>query len=159
MSNLKISSPWVNYYHEIDALFGLDPEIRVDINEGENTVTLYVDNAEKAEAIARLLPAERAFGNVTVKTKVVPANQLQSSRLGLFQRAFKGNPAFAFTKSFEGQPYGFCYVVFANKVVQYFADNLQDVNGNRSTLYEEIARDLFGEDGDVFFCTDAGAKD
>lgn len=68
MSNLKISSPWVNYYHEIDALFGLDPEIRVDINEGENTVTLYVDNAEKAEAIAQLLPAERAFGNVTVKT-------------------------------------------------------------------------------------------
>lgn len=32
------------------------------------------------------------------------------------------------------------------------------MNGNRSTLYEEIARDLFGEDGDVFFCTDAGAK-
>ena len=139
-------------------MFGLDPEINVTISEDDYTVTLHVDNAEKAEAIAQLLPAERAFGNVTVKTKVVPANRLGASRLSLFQKAFEGNPAFAYTKSFEGQPYGFCYVVFANKVVQYFLDNLQDVNGNRSTLYEEIARDLFGEDGEVFFCTDTGAK-
>ena len=46
------------------------------------------------------------------------------------------------------------YVVFVNEVVQYFNDDLGDVYGQCSTLYQEIAKDVFGETEGVFFCTD-----
>ena len=46
------------------------------------------------------------------------------------------------------------YVVFKNRVVQYWSDNLGDINGNTSTLYENIARDVFGETDNVCFNTD-----
>ena len=159
MKNLKLSAPWVLFYREIEAMFGADPDVRVAYDEEENIVRLYVDGEEKAEAIEKLLPRERTYGNVTVRTAVIPANQLQQSRVALFQAAFQGNPAFAYTKTITGvftSPIS--YVVFANKVVQFFADNLHDINGNISTLYEEIALDLFGEDEGICFCTNTEAE-
>jgi len=45
------------------------------------------------------------------------------------------------------------YVLFKNKVVQYFIDNIGDYNGMKSTLYEDIARDIFEDVDGVFFCT------
>lgn len=44
-------------------------------------------------------------------------------------------------------------MLFKKEVVQYFTDNLGDYNGYRSTLYENIARDIFGDIVGVFFCT------
>ena len=49
-------------------------------------------------------------------------------------------------------------MVFQNKVVQYFSDNMQDINGFTSTLYQEIAKELFGVDGGLYFCTDLPAE-
>ena len=46
------------------------------------------------------------------------------------------------------------YVVFTNKVVQFFNDNLNDIYGNVTTLYQEIASDVFDIESGVFFCTD-----
>ena len=75
----------------------------------------------------------------------------------LFEALFGGNSAFAFVYPID---YAFSnrliYVVFKNCVVQFFNDNLSDLHGNISTLYEDIAADVF-EDADipgVFFCTD-----
>lgn len=48
------------------------------------------------------------------------------------------------------------YVVFKNCVVQFFNDNLNDIYGNISTLYQDIAREIFADaewEG-VFYCTD-----
>ena len=50
------------------------------------------------------------------------------------------------------------YVIFANKVVQYFNDSLSDAHGVCSTLYQDIARDVFGDDCGVYFCTDLEEK-
>lgn len=52
----------------------------------------------------------------------------------------------------------FTYVVFKNCVVQFFNDNLNDPHGVVSTLYENIADEIFKDiqfpnDG-VAFCTD-----
>lgn len=155
MEKLNLSSPWVNFYREIEALFSEDPEIKVAFDEQENVISLYVDNEEKAEALTQLLPSARTYGNVTVSVRVVPANQLAENRLALFQAAFKGNPAFSFAKTVEGDlGLKISFVVFAPKVVQYYQDNLQDINGFRSTLYQEIAADVFEEEDGVFFCTD-----
>lgn len=159
MSNLKLSAPWVVYYREIEALFGADPEITITIDEENYSVKLYVNNDEKAEAIDKLLPAERTYGTVTVRTAVIPGNPLLEKKASLFQTAFEGNPVFAFTKTNEGVfTIPLSYVVFKNRVVQFFADNLQDVNGNISTLYETIAKDVFGEIDGLCFCTDTEEK-
>ena len=159
MKNLKLSAPWVVYYREIEALFGADPEITITIDEENYSVKLYVNNDEKAEALDKLLPTERIYGNVTVRTAVIPGNPLLEKKTSLFQTAFEGNPVFAFTKTNEGVfTIPLSYVVFKNRVVQFFADNLQDVNGNITTLYETIAKDVFGETPGICFCTDTEEK-
>ena len=148
----KIAPPWVTFYSEIEALFGSDPAISIQIDEDEKIVSLFVEGVAKADALAQLLPSEKTFGNVSVKICVVPAN-VMPKRIDLFVEAFKGNPAFSYATTSSGIGFEFDYVVFRNKVVQFFNDNLGDVNGNESTLYEEIARDVF-EDTGAMFCTD-----
>ena len=151
---LKMSSPWVTYAREIHEMFGYDPEIRVEYLEDKLEVRLYVENSDKADAIAQLLPPEKYFGGVSLKITVIPANRLGSQAKTLFDRAFSGNPVFAHTTEFQGlynQP--MTYVVFKKRVVQYFSDNLGDEHALTSTLYQNIAQDLFDTSG-VYYCTD-----
>lgn len=152
---MKISSPWVNYYREVQALFGKDPEIKVVYDENENEVKLYVENARKADALTRLLPSEKVFGNVTLKITVVPANDLDESKVVAFEEAFAGNPVLKYVWHADTVMGAFNYAVFKNEVVQYFNDDMSDINGNRSTLYQEIAKDVIGEEPGLFFCTEA----
>lgn len=159
MANLKLAAPWTIYYEEIKALFGSDQDIQISVDDEEKTVKLYVTGTEKAEALEKLLPSETTFGNITVHTVVVPSNLLGEEKVSLFQAALAGNPVFAFTKTNEGVfTIPLSYVVFKNRVVQFFADNLQDVNGNITTLYETIAKDVFGETPGICFCTDTEEK-
>lgn len=153
MSELKLSTPWVTFYFEIEALFKNDPDVIVELDEEDLAIKLYVDGVEKAEALAKLLPDSRNFGNITVPIAVIPANKEQT-KLDLFVKAFEGNPALSYVvKGSPDKPFSFDYVVFRNEVVQFFNDDLSDVNGNESTLFEDIARDVF-EDAEVYFCTD-----
>ena len=154
MSKLGLSSPWVNFYRELEALFAKDPEVKVVYDEEKNDVKLYVDNLAKADALAQLLPVERTFGNITITVTVIPANKEGASKIQLFRTAFEGNGAFNYTASAEGiftNPIH--YVVFANEVVQYFNDDLSDAHGVRSTLYQDIAEDIFENHESVYFCT------
>lgn len=150
---VKIAPPWIQYVNKLVALFGKDPEIHLDYKNDEHTVTMRVDNHEKAEALIKLLPAAKEFGNVTLNINIVPCNNLDSKE-DLYLAAFNGNPAFAFTRSVEGvftNP--ITYVVFSREVVQYYNDDLGDLFGNCTTLYQDIAKDLFGGEEGVFFCT------
>lgn len=150
-----LSAPWVMFYREIKALFEDDPAIRVEYNEDEYIIKLYVEGIEKADALTQLLPATKTFGNVSIQVQVIPANMQSGSNLELFQKAFEGNPAFSHTQ--VGGSYLtslFSYVVFQKKVVQFFGDNLADANGLKSTLYQEIAKDVFGDIPGIYFCTD-----
>lgn len=153
MGKVKLAPPWITLFNEIKAMFGNDPDITVEYNEDNNDIRLYVNGQEKADAITQLLPTERKYGNVVVKVTVVPANKLGKEKLSLFRKAFEGNPAFSYVKDIPGV-FSVSYVVFKNKVVQFFDDNLGDINGNRSTLYEEIARDIFEDVAGIYFCTD-----
>lgn len=154
---LKIASPWVIFYRQINALFGDDPEIKVTFDEEENVIKLYVDNTDKAAAIEKLVPLEKTFGNVTVRVAVIPANMEEKSKLELYETAFKGNPAFVNTISLGGGIVpSLNYVVFKKTVVQFHADDLGDPHGNISTLYQEIAKDVFEGETGLYFCTDNG---
>lgn len=156
MSKVDLVAPWVDFYNEINALFAKDYEVRVDYDYDEDIIRLYVDNPAKAAALNVLLPKERIFGNVTVKIAVISANDGKLSKIQLFRTAFDGNDAFRYTYT-PDQEYGapsVNYVVFAPEVVQYFNDDLGDAHGVKSTLYQEIAKDVFEDYDGVYFCTD-----
>lgn len=158
MARIGQAPPWITYVSELEQMFKYDPEVHVVYNNEEHEVRLYVDTDHKAAALMELLPNEKTFGNVTLQVTIVPANGIPipfADNANLFQDAFKGNGAFSFTKTVQGIfSNSLTYVVFRNRVVQYFDDNLGDIYGQKSTLYQEIARNLFGEREGVFYCTD-----
>ena len=184
---LKLSPPWVTYINKLKALFGEDPEINIvhnadDFNE-EVSVYLYIDNPEKADALNQLLPITKCFGNVLLNIYIVPSNVTEegeptvelledirinarsktpASSVGdLFDTAFQGNSAYAFSYRVDSLLCDVTYIVFKNCVVQFFNDNLSDLHGNISTLYQDIAAEIFeGKpvSSGVFFCTDTEHK-
>lgn len=153
--NIKLSSPWVTYYKKINALFGVDPDVTVRFDEDKYTICLYVTGEDKANAISKLLPMQKEFGNVVVNINVIPANEDEYTTADLFNLAFKGSPALSFIETIDGVfSNRINYIVFANKVVQYFNDNLGDIHGVTSTLYQDIAKEIFENRKDVCYCTD-----
>ena len=156
MAMAKLAPPWVTFASELAQLFKYDPEVHVVYDNDACEVRLYVDSAPKATALTELLPTGKDFGNVTLNVNVIPANGvLAVSRPSLWTAAFKDNGAFSFVKTVRGIfSNDLTYVVFKNRVVQYFNDDLGDIYGQCSTLYQEIAKHIFGETEGVFFCTD-----
>lgn len=154
-NKIKLSPPWIEFYREMDALFGDDPEVRVEYDDESVVIKLYVDNQEKAQALTKLLPVKKDFGSITIGIQVIPANGLTFGLTDLFRQAFAGNPALSYIGAAEG-PFAnqLDYVVFRNKVVQFFNDNIGDINGLKSTLYEDIAKNVFEYIPGIFFCTD-----
>lgn len=156
-ANLKLSAPWLTYYRELNELFGKDPDVEKIVFDDESmTIRLFVNGQDKSDALSQLLPETKTFGNVSVSISVIPANKPQT-RFNLLCAAFKGNPAFSFGVEIPQevtQSNPLAYFAFAHEVVQFWNDNLGDPHGNISTLYEEVARDVLGEQGGVFFCTD-----
>jgi hypothetical protein len=165
---LRISPPWVTYVNKLQALFDGDSQIAFNVNwsAANPSVTISTNNPDKAAALVKLLPEEKVFGNVTMAITVeCPkiSNLAFATAKDLFETAFSGNPAFAYVVVPETVWYvPFTYVVFKNCVVQFFNDNLNDPHGVVSTLYEDIAEEVFSDmkfphDG-VAFCTDVERK-
>lgn len=161
MAKLKMLSPWMVFYREVDAMFKKDPEVQVVYDEDEQVIKLFVNNTNKADALTQILPTEKEFGNVTVQIVVIPANNLlQSSDDDLYRRALYGNEAVWSVETTADIPGFPCltYVIFNKEVVQYFTDNLGDYYGITSTLYQNIAKDIFIETEGVFFCTAVASR-
>lgn len=152
---MKLSAPWYFFYKELKALFDEDPEIKAIFNEEEMEIKLFVSNGRKADALQQLLPEEKTFGNVTLRIAVVPANDGMTSATQLFEDAFMGNPVLSDLVHLDTPLGSFDYAVFRKEVVQFFNDDLSDINGNCSTLYQDIAKDVFDTGIGVYFCTDA----
>ena len=160
---LKILPPWTIAIRKFEALFDGDPQIACNCNfAGSNpSITLACNNGDKVAALLQILPSEIDFGNIKLKVAVdgVPSNKAFTSKVELFNTAFKGNPAYAYAvcPAEEGYQWiGTTYVVFKNCVVQFAADNLNDCHGIISTLYQDIAEELLtgpATDG-VFYNTD-----
>ena len=150
---LKLSPPWITYVNQLKALFDGDPLIAFNEdfeNEDGPRVVLACGNSDKTTALMKLLPAEKNFGNVTLRIEIdgIPSNRAFTSMKELFETAFNGNPAFAYVVTPAQDGYIWMpvtYVVFKNCVVQFFNDNLNDCHGILSTLYETIAYDIFEE--------------
>lgn len=160
MAKLGLVSPLVELYNEINTLFGEDPQIVVLFDEDEHEIKLYVNDYGKAVAISQILTQEKTFGKTKVKVTVIPANntgepETNDLTVTVYDRAFFENPHYLRSEVLGKQsPFEFTYVVFENEVLQYYTDNIGDVHGFRSTLAENIARDILVEKPGVFYCTD-----
>ena len=158
---MKMIAPWIDYYRGVEALFKNDPSVRVLYDDEHKELCLYVDDSDKAYALTEVMPTDKVFGNVKLNINIIPANSLSKSvRIKVedyFNHIFNGNPILTNVQLVYGifsNP--IIYVVFRKEVVQYFNDDLGDINGLRSTLWEDIARDVFTEIDSVYFCTDKG---
>ena len=152
-----LSAPWVQLYHEIQAFFKEDPQIKVVLDEFD--IKVYVDDPIKADALYELLNPLYNFGGITTHVTVIPGNKgfaevAFDTMQQLHENAFKDNPALSYVLDVDTVIGHYTYVVFKNKVVQYYNDDLSDVNGMCSTLYQDIAAEIFKERTGVFYCTD-----
>ena len=163
MAKLNLSPPWVVYYRKLSAFFREDSEVRITYDDIEQEIKLYVNNAEKAVALENLLPSEQNFGNVTLYITIVPANQtcFDSVKAGYstnmidIVRALFDNKAVVGIKVVDGiMTNKMTFVIFKKEVVQYFTDDIGDYHGICSTLYQDLAKEIFGSIDGVFFCTD-----
>lgn len=146
---MKILPPWIIVVRKLEALLDGDPQIafNVDFSGQHPAVVLSCNNGDKVAALQQILPEEVNFGNVALKIIIdgIPSNRAFISKVELFDTAFKGNPAYAYSvcPAEEGYQWiGVTYVVFNNCVVQFAADNLNDCHGIISTLYQDIAEEI-----------------
>ena len=139
----------------VKAMFREDPEVKVVYDDISRSLTLYVSNPAKAEALDRVLEHEKVFGSEAVTLVVVPANGERSVR-DWIRWALNGNGAVSRVVDVEGPLSNpLTYIVFKKEVVQYYNDNLGDLFGNRNTLYQELAGEIFPEHEGALFCTEA----
>lgn len=155
-----LTAPWITLFNEYKAMFAKDPNVKVAFEEYKDDrkyITLYVTGDKKAKALEKLLPSEVKFGNIVVKIVVKLANKLADEDIvQLFREAFDGNEAVSSIQIISN-PFVLkaAYIVFKKKVVQFYNDNFTDINGNCSTLYQEIAKDIFEIHDEICFCTSA----
>ena len=153
MEEIKISSPWVTYVHKLQCLFGDDPDIKIDYSDETTTVKILVKSVDKTIALTNLLKPKVQFGNVTLNVQVIPSNE-GKSYAAMVRDVFLGNPHFYEFVTIDLQTNPVHYAIFNKEVAQFFNDNLADAHGNISTLYEDLAREIIGQEGGVHFCTD-----
>ena len=156
MTELNLSSPWEVLYSEMNALFGKDPEIDVikAFSEDTKKIELLVADSQKAEALDKILPPYKEYGNIIVFINVKPANVQKDNMISLYENAFVGNPVLRriYIKDIPGSQVNF--LLFRNEVVRFFADNIRDYEGKKSMLFEEIAADIFPDRPGIYFCTE-----
>ena len=156
MKKTKMSPPWYGYCNKIKALFGRDEDIKIEFDDNEMILKMWVDSTDKYEALKNLLPEEKDFGGSTLHIDLIPANKVQKQFGHDFKAAFKGNPVVAEMQEVSGvfsNP--LLYISFEKEVIQYYDDNLGDLHGNRSALLEDIAREVFEDKTEgICFCTD-----
>lgn len=97
-----------------------------------------------------------AFGNIILKVRVVLVNIEAADIIDTFKTAFRGNPTVVAAEKINLPGVGSAnHVVFRKEVVQLFNDDIGDVYGVESTLFENIANDVFVYPGEpVYYSTD-----
>lgn len=152
----KLTPPWVGYANKFDQMFGKDPQLHIKFDDENCRLKVLVDSQKKYEALKELLPSKVSFGNIDMYIDLIPSNAMvgKSDIASLFADAFEDNPVLEDIIEIPGVFNNkLTYIVFKKEVVQYWNDNLGDPHGLVSTLYQDIAKDIFvGLDG-VNYCT------
>ena len=161
-ANLNLSPPWISYVHKIESLFNGDEDVIVQYDNEEVALKFFVNDEVKAEAISKLLPMQKEFGNVILTITVYPPNEYVKPRAAYFGEAFEGNPNVVDIITIEDVPgmiisNPITYVIFRKEVVQYYNDDLGDAHGVCSTLYQDIAKRVLKDQDSIYYCTDTAS--
>lgn len=156
MEKVKLSPPWDEYARKLSVLFEQDKEITIEYKERENKISIWVDNTDKYEAMKKLIPFEMDFGGHKLEIEIIPADAVEAEKDNRYylKRLFRGNGAVADIQDAEIGAAEVTYIEFEKEVVQFWNDNLADLHGIKSTLMEDIARDIMPETTNVFYGTD-----
>ena len=154
MARLNLLPPQAIYYHELNSMFKNDPQVTVIYDDEAENIKVYVADTKKAAALDKILYHIQEYGNITLTIDVIPPNNTFGSiTTATLKDAFIGNEAVADIIEVTGWFSGI-YVVFKKEVVQYLSDTISSPYGATSTLYENIARNIFDIGAGVFFCTE-----
>ena len=165
--SLRLAPPWCTFYKEVYEMFKNDAQVRVRVAyvDDKHDIRLYVDDAMKAAALEKLIGGERDFGGQKIQVSIIPPNSTvavsfdtdngEEGIISLYKEALAGNPAYCYSTKVDSFGFTANYIVFRREVVQFENDDLSDIDGMCSTLYEDIARDIFHPMAGVFFCTDS----
>lgn len=150
----RMSPPWEVYARKVEALFAEDDDVYVvsSKRDDQQHVDIYVSNPSKFAALRELMPVEVEFGNVTLHVQVVSESEDMTDEQ-LLLAAFAGNPALASTMTADVPGGTVTYALFEPEVVQIFCDDISSPFGVQTLTYEQIARDVFGEDTHVLMCS------
>lgn len=152
--NTKISAPWYTFVRELTAMFGRDQDVGILYDDENQVLTIEVTKYEKAEALKKLLPKSKSWGNVNLQI-VIKYDPHVSTIEDTIKQVFENNPAFKYVFTFQTDTNPITYVIFDKKVVQYWNDDMHDPHGVTSSLYENIARDVFDDKNGLIFSTDS----
>ena len=153
MSTVKQVSPWQEMFERYNVLFGKDPDIKLKLDNDVPAIKMYVDDEMKFGALAKLLPAEYDFGSVKLKVELHCSNGNGGTET-IIRDAFFGNPIVSdVVVGSNPMTQDDVFVVFDAEVVQYHNDDLMNLFGIRTTVYEEVAREVFNYPG-VHFNTE-----
>lgn len=138
-------APWYSYFDKLGKIFSGDKGIRIRQSANGSDIDFYFDDVDKMNAMSRILGPRAVFGNFVVShhyhapnTTVEPATQDD------YRILFEGNSNVSrIVKSGNPVVGERTYVVFNPDVVQWYDDNLMDISGNRTTVMEDIAREVF----------------
>lgn len=150
-NTITLSAPWVEYFNKLVTMFRYDPEVHITMSEQDKVVQIRVDNQIKANALAKLLPQEKTFGNITMKIQVIHSGE--EDQIAMLRNALNGNPVVNDIAVFDTIFGNFACVIFEPIVAQYYNDNMRDPSGITTTLYQELAKELFNTDNEIVYCT------
>jgi len=146
-----LSPPWYTYWNKIKSTVGASPSIKVSDLEPTSPanykVTIRSDNGGEANALAQILASSATFGNISLSVVVINPEQIIINPtspeivINLFNTAFRSNPLYVEAKSkplLAGST-EIVFPIFAEKVVQFFNDDLTDYYSNANL----VAADAF----------------
>lgn len=149
VNNTKLSAPWDIYFSKMNALFGKDTELTLNFNRDNYTINIYTPNGDKGDALRQILPESVPMGNITLTINVNVVDAL-TSPADLYNRAFKGNPVFVRTETYQLPDSENAYFAeFWDGAAVYYADDLTNPNGLQFALYQDIAREIL-KNNDIF---------
>ena len=102
-----------------------------------------------------MIPESVDMGNITIKNNFKYTGK-RNTDVDLLKVAFAGNPIVSEIVAVE-TPFQTTvdYCVFKKEVIQFYNDEMMDINGNYNGLAHDIARKLFVQDSNTSYCTAA----
>lgn len=169
----KLSPPWYILYETINACFGADSLVEVsDLMEDGNSfrVILTTPIFKKARALDEILIHEYEYGNTKVFVDVIfqdvnvdmnfymnylfsaqKITECQKQVKKIFDDALETNPYYVESilvpnvESIPSSVRGTISLNFDNQIIQFYADDLTDIFGNKNIIAADAFKELLKE--------------